>query len=126
MVNLLELFKYGEIPLFVLIAVSACAFYAGTELGAPRLRVAIAERPAVIMQAALSMNDASQETLDEQILEPVRRVLKVYADKGYLVVDVAKDDRGTHLITALPEGAVDITDQLAKAIESKKQGETKK
>ena len=70
----------------------------------------------VIFQAALARQGSSHEELQVQVVEPIKVVLKQYADAGYLVLDAARDEDGLMRVAALPKDALDITEVLRKAV----------
>ena len=82
----------------------------------PTTKIAIAERSAIIFQAALARQGSSNEALQAQVVDPIKAVLKQYSDAGYLVLDAARDDDGLMRVAALPKDALDITDVLRKSI----------
>ncbi len=106
----------GEVPYVAVVAFAAVAFYAGHLLTPTEPKVAIAERGALIFQAVLDRQGAPREVLDTEVSQPVRGVLKRYADLGYVVIDASKDEAGNYVVAALPQGAIDITKELASAI----------
>lgn len=79
--------------------------------------IAVAEQSALVLDAALDRQGMPKEVLEREISQPVLAVLKKYADLGYLVVDVSKDDHGNMSVTALPSNKqIDITGEMRDAI----------
>ena len=81
-------------------------------------KIAIAEKTAIILQAAISRQDLSDESLTRDIKQPILSVIKRYTDKGYLVIDSSQNDDGTYTVTGLPEGALNITNEMKNAIKA--------
>lgn len=96
------------------------SFVTGKGIGEQQIggcKIAIAEQTAVVIDAALDRPGLDKEALEQQIQRPIQSVLNKYAELGYLVVDVSKDDQGGMTIAALPTtNAIDITDELSAAI----------
>lgn len=110
------LFTAGQTPFSVVLVLMAATGAAGYYSHQPTTKIAIAERPAVIFQAALARQGSSNEELQVQVVEPIKVVLKQYADAGYLVLDAARDEDGLMRVAALPKDAIDITEVLRKAV----------
>ena len=110
------LFTAGQTPFSVVLVLMAATGAAGYYSHQPTTKIAIAERPAVIFQAALARQGSSNEELQVQVVEPIKVVLKQYADAGYLVLDAARDEDGLMRVAALPKDALDITEVLRKAV----------
>jgi hypothetical protein len=106
----------GQTPFSVVIVLMAATCAGGYYSHQPTTKIAIAERPAIIFQAALARQGSSNEALQAQVVEPIKAVLKQYSDAGYLVLDAARDDDGLMRVAALPKDALDITDVLRKSI----------
>lgn len=106
----------GQTPFSVVIVLMAATCAAGYYSHQPTTKIAIAERPAIIFQAALERQGSSNEALQAQVVEPIKAVLKQYSDAGYLVLDAARDEDGLMRVAALPKDALDITDVLRKSI----------
>ena len=110
------LFTAGQTPFSVVLVLMAATGAAGYYSHQPTTKIAIAERPAVIFAAALARQGSSNEELQVQVVEPIKVVLKQYADAGYLVLDAARDEDGLMRVAALPKDALDITEVLRKAV----------
>lgn len=106
----------GQTPFSVVIVLMTATCAAGYYSHQPTTKIAIAERPAIIFQAALERQGSSNEALQAQVVEPIKAVLKQYSDAGYLVLDAARDEDGLMRVAALPKDALDITDVLRKSI----------
>ncbi len=106
----------GQAPFSVVIVLMATTGAAGYYSHQPTTKIAVAERPAIIFQAALARQGQSDEALQNQVVGPIKAVLKQYSDAGYLVLDAARDDDGLMRVAALPKDALDITEVLRKAI----------
>lgn len=110
------LFTAGQTPFSVVLVLMTATGAAGYYSHQPTTKIAISERPAVIFQAALARQGSSNEELQVQVVEPIKVVLKQYADAGYLVLDAARDEDGLMRVAALPKDAIDITEVLRKAV----------
>lgn len=106
----------GEVPFVAVAAFAAVAFYAGQQLSITEPKVAMAERSALIFQAVLERPGANPQSLEEDVAQPVRSVIKRYADLGYVVIDSSKDDAGNYVVAAIPKGAIDISKEMSAAI----------
>ena len=113
----------GNIPYMAVVILCALSVYCGIEYQKyiqshqkviPK--IAIAEKTAIILQAAISRQDLSDESLTRDIKQPILSVIKRYTDKGYLVIDSSQNDDGTYTVTGLPEGALNITNEMKNAI----------
>jgi hypothetical protein len=107
----------------LLASASLCGvcFYAGGKLNSvtPNGRYLVADKNAVILAAVLERDSTDAEALRAQITQPVLRVMRHYADQGYVIIDGARDERGNLTIAALPAGTRDITNELAAAVTPK-------
>ena len=106
----------GQTPFSLVVVLMATTCAAGYYSHQPTTKIAIAERPAIIFQAALARQGSSNEALQEEVVAPIKAVLKQYSDAGYLVLDAARDEDGLMRVAALPKDALDITEVLRKAI----------
>ena len=109
----------GELPYFAAAIFAASGFLAGQQFSTPTAKVAYAERGAIVLNAVLDRAGQSDESLQDEVVEPIKSVLQRYADLGYVVIDTSKDDSGNMAIAALPADAIDITEIMRKAIATK-------
>jgi len=79
-------------------------------------KVAVVEKGGVVLQVLLEHPGLTPEQTERWVRAPVLRVLKKYADAGYVVVDVARDRSGQLMVDAVPPDAIDITQELRKAV----------
>ena len=119
-----KLILAGELPYIAVLAFAITGFYAGQQFKNDAPKVAIAERSAVILEAVLERHGDTQETLQNEITQPVLNVLKRYADLGYVVIDTSRDDAGNYSVAALPADAINITDVLRQAVKKKPEAST--
>jgi len=113
----------GNIPYLAVLILCTLSVYCGIEYQKyvhshqkVNPKIAIAEKTAIILQAAISRQDLSDESLTRDIKLPILAVIKRYTDKGYLVIDSSPNDDGTFTVTGIPDGAINITDEMKKAI----------
>ena len=85
----------------------------GGKAGPP---IVLVEKSALVMQAVLERPQLSRAEIEQQIAQPIREVLQRYTARGYVVVDVARDEAGGFAVAALPEGAADITPEVREAL----------
>lgn len=114
--NLKSILLAGEVPFSALFILSGACLYAGHQYGQENQKIAVGERGAVVIDAVLDRPGASKEQLLDEVQNPILRVLKQYADQGYVVIDSSKDDAGNYAIAALPSGSIDITQALREAV----------
>lgn len=117
--RLKDILYAGELPYFAALIFAVCGFFVGQQFSTPIAKVAYAERGAIVLNAVLDRAGQSDESLQEEVVTPIKAVLQRYADLGYVVIDSSKDDSGNLIIAALPVDAIDITEVLKKAIPTK-------
>jgi hypothetical protein len=83
----------------------------------PGSRIAVAEKGAIILEAALNHPGSTDAQLKAQITEPVTRVLRHYQDLGYVVIDSSKNAQGDMTVAELPPNALDITNEMRAAVQ---------
>lgn len=108
----------GNLPYITVLILCGAAFFVGrnTVTKEPP-RFAMGEKSAVIAEAVLNRSGPiSDEYFDKTIKKPVLAVLKKYADQGYIVVDVYKDEQGYMSVAAAPSTAIDITQEMRNSI----------
>lgn len=109
----------GRIPYSVLcllsFAVYAIGYQAGHQTAKPAPRVAIAEKGAVVLEAALSHPTATPAQMKTLIADPINSVIQRYLVQGFVIVDTSRNDQGEMTVTALPADTVDITNVLRAA-----------
>lgn len=99
--------------------------HSGSSVGAstdPKVRVAVADRQAIIFDHALDFPTMGADERQRRLIEPILGVLQKYSLAGYLVVDALKDESGAYFVSALPDQALDITDELKAAVREASQG----
>lgn len=106
----------GKVPYSVVVMLSFAMYLMGHQSARPAPRVAVAEKGAVILEAALDHPSASQETMRQIVAQPVRAVMQRYQQAGYVVIDTSRDDQGDMTVDALPADTVDITNELRTAV----------
>ncbi|KWK68769.1 hypothetical protein [Burkholderia ubonensis] len=110
----------GKVPYSVLcllsFAVYSIGYRAGHETAKPAPRIAIAEKGAVVLEAALSHPTATPAQLKALITDPISTVLRRYDAQGFVVVDTSRNDQGDMTVTALPAETLDITNELRAAV----------
>ena len=85
----------------------------GGKAGPP---IVLVEKSALVMQAVLERPQLSRAEIEQQIAQPIREVLQRYTARGYVVVDVAREEAGGFAVAALPDGAADITPEVREAL----------
>ena len=85
----------------------------GGKAGPP---IVLVEKSALVMQAVLERPQLSRAEIEQQIAQPIRAVLQRYTARGYVVVDVAREEAGGFAVAALPDGAADITPEVREAL----------
>lgn len=109
----------GRIPYSVVcllsLAVYAIGYEAGHQTAKPAPRVAIAEKGAVVLEAALSHPTATPAQMKALIADPINSVIERYLAQGFVIVDTSRNDQGDMTVTALPADTVDITNVLRSA-----------
>ena len=108
-------------PAWTLIVIGICAFLAGSHFGAPESngKVATIARNMLIFEAVQARAGQSEEQLQKEVVQPINAFIKSYQDEGYLVVDTSIDAEGHMAILALPNGSVDVSNELAKVLAPK-------
>ncbi|MDF0506640.1 hypothetical protein POK33_38465 [Burkholderia cenocepacia] len=109
----------GKIPYSVVcllsLAVYAIGYQAGHQAAKPAPRVAVAEKGAVVLEAALSHPTATPAQMKALITDPINGVIQRYLDQGFVIVDTSRNDQGDMTVTALPADTLDITNVLRAA-----------
>lgn len=111
-----KIFFAGELPYVLVLLIAATSFYFGRLSINPYLKLATAEKGAVILEAMMSNPTRSKEQIESQIRQPLLKLLEHYQNAGYLVVDVTKDEQGFMSISAVPSDAIDITSEMKAAL----------
>ena len=112
----------GNVPYLAVLILGAGAFFAGRATVHPHDKIAVAEKGAVVMEAVLQHPNATPQEIHEgiarlgQVRAPIVRVLEHYANDGYAVIDVSKDEQGYMAVAAVPASTVDITAELRAAV----------
>jgi hypothetical protein len=88
----------------------------GYGMAAPVKNVAIVEKGAVVLEATLDRQGLSEQQLRAQVGEPIKSVLQKYQKKGFVVIDVSRNDEGDMTVAALPSNTLDITNELRAAV----------
>lgn len=109
----------GKVPYSVVcllsFAVYAIGYQAGHQTAKPAPRVAVAEKGAVVLEAALSHPNATPAQMKALIADPINSVIQRYLAQGFVVVDTSRNDQGEMTVTALPADTLDITNVLRAA-----------
>jgi hypothetical protein len=113
----------GNFPFVAVAVLCGGAFYLGHESAHKPSKFAISEKSAVIFDAVLDRPGITKEQIEKDIKQPVMSVLKKYADDGYVVIDVARDDQGYMAVLAVPNDAIDITAELRRELKKTPQVE---
>ncbi|VVD30940.1 hypothetical protein [Paraburkholderia dioscoreae] len=104
----------GSLPYSVALMLCLAAYVMGNQTATKS--VAIVEKGAVVLEATLDRPGATLEQMNAQVKEPIRAVLRRYAQHGYVVIDTSRNDEGDMTVTALPAEAIDITNELRAAV----------
>ena len=107
-----------NVPAWTLIAVGACTFLAGIQLGTipSNGKVVSFARNRVIFEAVQVRPGASEEILQKEVVVPINAFIKGYQNEGYAVIDTSIDADGQMAVLALPKGSIDVSDQISKAL----------
>lgn len=114
-----NIFLAGDLPYSAVVVLCLLAFFAGRmgmESKVVSPKVAVAEKEAVILEALLNRPKMSPKETERLIMRPILGVLTQYQARGYMVVNVVKDERGLMAIDALPGQPVDITQEMRQAV----------
>jgi hypothetical protein len=122
MKKLFSFLTAGQLPYSVAILLCIAAWLMGQQQVKPGSRIAVAEKGAIILEAALNHPGATDAQLKAQITEPVTRVLRHYQDLGYVVIDSSKNAQGDMTVAELPPNALDITNEMRAAVQLPAQG----
>lgn len=106
----------GSVPYSVVLMLSLAVYLMGHQTAKPAPRIAVAEKSAVILEAALNDPSASQEKLKQQVAVPIRAVIGRYEKAGFVVVNTSRNDQGDITLDALPADTIDITNELRAAV----------
>ena len=106
----------GNVPFLAVAIVCAGAFAAGRATVKPHDRIAVAEQGAVVLEAVLARGNADTAQIDREIRRPLTAVLEKYASDGYAVIDVSRNDQGLMGVSAVPRDAIDISDEMRRAV----------
>lgn len=106
----------GSVPYSVVMMLSLAVYLMGHQTAKPAPRIAVAEKSAVILEAALNDPSASQEKLKQQVAVPIRGVIQRYEKAGFVVVNTSRNDQGDITLDALPADTIDITNELRTAV----------
>ena len=83
---------------------------------APAKYVLVAKE-SVIFGAVFDRPGASQAQLNSQVLEPTLAFLAELQNEGYVVIDTTLDSNGNMGISAIPNGAIDLTEKLKARVQ---------
>lgn len=115
----------GNVPYIAVLVLIGGAFFLGMNIKEePIPRIAVAEKGAVILEAVLDHPNRSPERLEEEVKKPIVNVLNRYAEQGFAVIDVSKDESGNMQVAALPKDTLDITPLLRVAIKKHEAAES--
>ena len=109
----------GEVSYLTVLILGGIFFYLGSLWhSAPTGKYAIADKGLVIFEAIQDRPTESEEQLATEITKPILAVLEKYRSKGYVVIDASRDEKGNMSISALPGSAINITDEMRKAVKA--------
>lgn len=117
-----KFFLSGRMPYSVVIALTLAAYVYGGKMShavGPTKQacgIAVADQGSVVLEAVLSHPEMSKDKMKASISGPIRGVLQQYQTLGYTVIDVSRDDQGQMTVTEVPANALDITNELRKAV----------
>lgn len=106
----------GSVPYSVLASLGLALYMMGHLSAKQPPRVAVAEKGAVILEAALANPTASGDKMKQIVSVPIRDVVRRYEQAGYVVINTSRDDQGDMTVDALPADTVDITNVLRTAV----------
>jgi hypothetical protein len=106
----------GRVPYSVVAMMGLALYMMGHEMAKPAPRIAIAEKSAVILEAALNNPTASPEQMKQIVAQPILSVMQRYQKAGYVIINASRDDQGDMTVDAIPADAVDITNELRTAV----------
>ena len=109
-------FTAGTVPYSVVVMLGLALYLMGHQGAKQAPRIAVAEKGAVILEAALANPTATGEKMKQTVTVPIRDVMRRYEQAGYVVIDTSRNDEGDMTVDALPADTVDITDELRAAV----------
>ena len=80
-------------------------------------KYALVAKESVIFGAVFDRPGASQAQLNSQVLEPTLAFLAELQNEGYVVIDTTLDSNGNMGISAIPNGAIDLTEKLKARVQ---------
>ena len=109
----------GRFPIVGAVLLCAAAAMLGAaadhrffQIPQPAPKVAFAEQGAVVLEAVLGQPAMKPEDATRLVGDTLHAVLEKYQRAGYLVVNVTHSADNQLLISAIPNGAVDITAEM--------------
>jgi hypothetical protein len=106
----------GNLPYLAVVVLSGGAFMLGRATIQPHDKVAVVEKGAIVLEAVLAHAIDRPEAIDAEVRAPILALLRKYAQLGYTVIDVSRDDAGHMAVAAMPDGAIDITPEMRAAV----------
>ena len=86
------------------------------QLAPPPPKVAFAEQGAVVLEAVLGQPGMKPEDSKRIVGDSLRAVLDKYQRAGYLVINITHSADGQLLVSAIPQGALDITAEMRASV----------
>ncbi|WP_148046457.1 hypothetical protein [Ralstonia pseudosolanacearum] len=106
----------NRLPYSVVILLCVIAYLVGHQTAAPAKNIAVAEKGAVVLEAALSRPGVTEAQMKAQVAEPILSILRRYQERGYMVIDTSRNEQGDMTVAALPANTLDITNELRAAV----------
>jgi hypothetical protein len=106
----------GSVPYSVVVMLGLALYLMGHQSAKQPPRIAVAEKGAVILEAALANPTATGEKMKQMVTVPIRDVMRRYEQAGYVVINTSRNDEGDMTVDALPADTVDITGELRAAV----------
>ena len=116
----MQLKKYIDfnVPIWTLVIIAACGYVAGAKFGStePNGKFVSVARTKLIFEAVQARPGASEDQLQKEVVQPINSFIKGYQKEGYAVIDTSIDADGRMAVLALPDGSIDVSDQLSKVL----------
>jgi hypothetical protein len=106
----------NRLPYSVVCLLCVIAYLVGHQTAAPAKNIAVAEKGAVVLEAALSRPGVTEAQMKAQVAEPILAVLRHYQERGFMVIDTSRNELGDLTVAAVPANTLDITNELRAAV----------